>query len=222
MRRFAFIIALVLSTLACISTEFPSPAHAFGPTCDYSNVIYNYPNQVSPGEQFMVSISLPAVCPQTNNYHLTARFDIENSAGRVLASNYTQDGFVPNNGKPFTFIVTNNLTAPAQQGTWRLEFIVYAFMSEDDALGLDYEVKQPTTIQVEQPIQLQTGNNTVTATETESPTISMAAQASGSVAEAVASTSTNWEEYDVFAILVAILLLTTALLIVRRKQHSRS
>jgi len=219
MRRFTFIIGLVLLTLACLLTELPNPAQAFGPTCDYSNVTYNYPSEVSPAEQFTVSISLPAVCPQANNYHLTARFDVENSLGRVLASNFTQNGFVPNNGKPFTFIVTNNLTAPAESGTWRLEFIVYAFMSEDDALGLDYEVKQPATIQVGQLIQPQAGNDKVTPTETENPTILMTTQASQSVAQAVAPASSSWEDN---AIPVAILLLATISFMARRKQHSHT
>ena len=126
------ISAVLIATLTIVLLNalpgILTPIYAFGPTCQYSNVVYNYPDQVSPGEQFIVSISLPAVCPQTNNYHLTARFDVEDSMNRVLASNFTQDGFVPNNGKPFTFTVTNALTAPSTPDFWKLQFVVYAFI----------------------------------------------------------------------------------------------
>ena len=92
-------------------------------------------------------------------------------------------------------------------------------MSEDDALGLDYEVKQPATIQVGQLIQPQAGNDKVTPTETENPTILMTTQASQSVAQAVAPASSSWEDN---AIPVAILLLATISFMARRKQHSHT
>jgi len=108
-RSLVFIIPLLACVLMNPMSGFLSRAYAFGPTCQYSNVGYSYPNEVIPGQQFVVSISLPTICPQTNNYHVMARFDVENTMDRVLASNYTQYGFKPNNGKPFTFVVTNDL-----------------------------------------------------------------------------------------------------------------
>jgi hypothetical protein len=145
----------------------------------------------------MVSISLPAVCSQANNYHLTARFDVENGKNWVLASNYTQDGFVPNNGKPFTFTVTNGLTAPSKPGPWQLQFIVYAFMSEDDALGLDYEVKAHETIQVGQPSPIQVSNSTRTSTTTGSTMLPPTSipSTTQSIAEMVGPTNVSNEAY---------------------------
>jgi len=190
------IIALAVFILLSL-TAVPTRTYAFGPTCQYSNVAYNYPSQVSPGERFMVSISLPAVCSQANNYHLTARFDVENGKNWVLASNYTQDGFVPNNGKPFTFTVTNGLTAPSKPGPWQLQFIVYAFMSEDDALGLDYEVKAHETIQVGQPSPIQVSNSTRTSTTTGSTMLPPTSipSTTQSIAEMVGPTNVSNEAY---------------------------
>jgi hypothetical protein len=224
MIRIVIIIALTVLILLTASTTFLRQTYAFGPTCQYSNVAYNYPNEVSPSEQFIVSISLPAVCPQASNYHITARFDVENSMNRVLASNFTQDGFVPNNGKPFTFTVTNDLTAPSKRGSWQLQFIVYAFMSEDDALGLDYKVQASEIIQVGQPIQLQTSNSTVTSTTTQSLTLSTTTfpTTTQPTAEIVGPTSSSNEMYQVIAAVIAVLLIFTLAILIRRKTHSEA
>jgi hypothetical protein len=164
-------ILIVLSVLVSLtaSSTFAS-AFAFGPTCQYSSVIYNYPSDVNPSQQFLVSISMPTLCPQANNYHVMARLDIENGTNWVLASNYTQYGFVPNNGKPFTFLVTDRLTAPSKGGAWQLRFVVYVFMSEDDADGLDYKVAAHETIQVEQPNTTQSNGATALSTVTQGST----------------------------------------------------
>jgi len=209
------IIALTALVLLSQPNLFLPRTYAYPPVCQYSSVAYIYPNEVRPGEHFTVSISLPAVCPQTNNYHYSARFDVENSMNRVLASNYTQDGFVPNNGKPFTFTVTNPLTAPSTPGAWPLQFIVYTFMSEDDANGLDYKVKALETIQVGQPIQLQTvqtTNNTVTSSTTETRTTSTAfPRTNQPVAETAEPTSSN-EVYQIVAVVFSILLVLTLII----------
>ena len=223
MGRIPVIIALTVLVLLIQSTAFLTQTYAFGPTCQYSNVTYNYPTVVIPNQEFAVSISLPAVCPQTNNYHLTARFDVENSMNRVLASNYTQDGFVPNNGKPFTFIVTNDLTAPSTPGPWHLQFVVYAFMSEDDALGLDYKVQEYGTIQVGQPFPLQTSNKTATSTATHSPILSTTTfpTTAQSTPETVILFSQN-QLYEIIAAIIAavIALLLMFTLLIRRKTRS--
>ncbi len=222
MRRIPTIIALTALILLTTSTTFLSRIYAFGPTCQYSNVAYNYPNHVNPGEQFMVSISMPAVCPVANNYHLTARFDVENGMNRVLASNFTQNGFVPNNGKPFTFTVANQITAPTKSGPWQLQFIVYMFISEDDALGLDYKVQASQTIQVGQPAQPQTGNNTVTSTTPVSSTLSTATLPTTTqpTVEMTSPPPSSNNPYEVIAAVLAVLLILTLVLLVRRKTHS--
>jgi len=222
MLRIRTIIVLTSLILLTTSTVSVTRTYAFGPTCQYSNVVYNYPTQVSPGEQFIVSISLPAVCPVANNYHVTARFDVENSMNRVLASNFTQDGFVPNNGKPFTLTVTNEIIAPSKTGPWQLQFIVYMFMSEDDAIGLDYKVQTTHAIQVGQPIQSQTSNNTVTSATTTSSTFSTIVfpTTTQTTVEMTGPTPSSNELYQIIAAVVAVLLILTLVLLIRRKTHS--
>jgi len=78
-RSLVFLIPLLGFVLVTPMSGVLSRAYAFGPTCQYSSVDYSYPNEVNLGQQFVVSISLPTVCPQANNYHLMARFDVENS-----------------------------------------------------------------------------------------------------------------------------------------------
>jgi hypothetical protein len=162
---------------------------------------------------------MPTLCPQTNNYHITARFDIENTTNRVLASNYTQYGFMPNNGKPFTFSVTNDLTAPSKPGSWPLQFIVYVFMSEDDALGLDYKVTAIKAIQVEQPPPLQTSNSTVTSLAGTTAGNSVVSTTSESIAGAPSESASNSDELFqiIGAVVVAILAVALAFL-TRRKR----
>ena len=221
MDRTPLMIALTVLILLNTSSVL-ARTYAFGPTCQYSSVVYSYPHQVAPSERFMLSISLPAVCPQTNNYHLTVRFDVDNNMNRVLASNYTQDGFVPNNGKPFTFTVTNELTAPSKPGPWQLQFIVYAFMSEDDADGLDYEVKALETIQVGQPIPLPASNNTMRSTIENSAIATRTTQsvASLSITETTLPTSSSNDLYRIVSVVTMVLLAVSLTLLVRRRGSS--
>jgi len=221
-RSLVFLIPLLASVLANPSSGVLSRAYAFGPTCQYSSVDYSYPNEVNPGQQFVVSISLPTICPQANNYHVMARFDVENSMDRVLASNYTQYGFMPNNGKLFTFVVTNSLTAPSTSGTWRLQFIVYAFISEDDADGLDYKIQATETIQVGQrPTPTQAINTTVLATPKSSQTSTNNSSTNASAqmaAQPEANVSPNIIEAAIVTIIV--ILGISALVLVKKRQKA--
>ena len=227
MNKFLFVILAGL-ILFSSSTILPSQTFAFGPTCQYSSVSYGHPNQVDQGQSFAVSISLPTVCPQANNYHVMARFDVEDNMSRVLASNYTQYGFIPNNGQPFTFIVTNTLTAPSTPGPWRLQFIVYVFMSEDDADGLDYKVQSPQTVQVGQPsILFQTTSSTTTATSTSmvAPTTTANTTSSTeaqSIAQTIAPPSSSNELYEVIGGVIIIVAAIALFLLVGRKKHSKA
>jgi len=220
MVKVTMIIALSVLVLLAMSSGFLTRTYAFGPTCQYSNVDYNYPSQVSPNEQFKVSISMPTVCPQTNNYHIVARFDVENTTNRMLASNYAQYGFMPNSGKPFTFTVTNDLTAPSKPGPWQLQFIVYVFMSEDDADGLDYKVTATKAIQVEQPMPLQTSNSTVTSlTETTAGSSTFSAPTE-SIAEVAQSTNSSSKLFEFIGAVVVAMVVVALVLLARRKHAS--
>jgi hypothetical protein len=220
MVKVIMIIALSVLVLLTASLGFVAHTYAFGPTCQYSSVSYNYPSEVSPNEQFTVSISMPTVCPQTNNYHIVARFDVENTTNRVLASNYTQYGFMPNNGKPFAFNVTNDLTAPSKPGPWQLQFIVYVFMSEDDADGLDYKVTAAKAIQVEQPLPVQTRSSTVTSLAPMTEGIPAIPTTTQSIAETVGATTNSNELLQVIAVVVAAILVITLALLIRRRRPS--
>ena len=220
MVKVIMIIALSVLVLLAMSSGFLTRTYAFGPTCQYSNADYTYPSEVSPNEQFVVSISMPTVCPQTNNYHIVARFDVENTTNRVLASNYTQYGFMPNSGKSFTFNVTNDLTARSKPGVWQLQFIVYVFMSEDDADGLDYKVTAIKAIQVEQPVPFQTSNSTVTSlTETTAGNLTFSAPTQ-SIAEVVQSTNSSSELFEVIGAVVVAMAVIALVLLTRRKHGS--
>jgi hypothetical protein len=142
----AFIVLILLAP----SSVLLAPIYAYPSVCHLSNVAYHYPNEVSPSEQFAVSAYVSAICPQANNYHFSARFDVTNGLNQVLAINYIEDGFIPNNGTPFAVTVANELTAPSSPGAWPIQFIVYTFLSLDAANGLDNEVRTSATIQVGQ------------------------------------------------------------------------
>jgi len=218
-RSLVLMIALLASVLMNPTNGFLSRAYAFGPTCQYSSVDYSYPNEVNPGQHFVVSISLPTTCPVANNYHVMARFDVENTMDRVLASNYTQYGFMPNNGKPFTFLVTNGLSAPSTSGAWRLQFVVYVFISEDDADGLDYKVQALETIQVgQQSTTTQVSNNTLTATTENSQTSTINSPTNASVQMATQPESNGGPSMIEAYIVALIVILGIAALILVKKR----
>lgn len=97
-------------------------------------------------------------------------------------------------------------------------------MSEDDALGLDYKVQASEIIQVGQPIQLQTSNSTVTSTTTQSLTLSTTTfpTTTQPTAEIVGPTSSSNEMYQVIAAVIAVLLIFTLAILIRRKTHSEA
>jgi hypothetical protein len=220
MSRFPVKLALIVLVVIGPGTLL-LPTRAYAPICHVLNVAYFHPSEVNPSDHFPVSISLTAQCPQTNNFHFSARFDVTDSMNRVLASNFTQDGFVPNSGKPFTFIVTNDLTAPSSPGTWPIQFIVYTFVSVDPANGLDYEVKTPETIQVGQLTSTQESYNSITVSTTASPTLvsTSATSTTQSIAEMAGPSLESEPVYQLLAIVLGVLFVVTLILYVRRKRN---
>ena len=115
--------------------------------------------------------------------------------------------------------MTNQLTAPSKPGPWQLQFIVYAFISEDDADGLDYKITAHETIQVGQSVPVQVSNNTVTPAAAESSTLSttMLPTYMQPTAEALGPAFTSNELYQITAAVIAVLLISALVLLIRRK-----
>jgi hypothetical protein len=149
--------------------------------------------------------------------------DVTDRSNRVLASNYTQAGFVPNNGKPFSLTVSNDLAAPSSLGIWQIEFDVYTFVSVDPANGLDYQTKSPGSIQVGQA-SVQSGNSTTTlsALATANPIISttLRPQPTTSLAAETEPATSSIESYEIIALALAVVLIVTLVLFARRKKRA--
>ena len=212
-------ILFSLSLTVALTTVTSTLVHGFAPICHVNAVNYSYPDQVDSGQQFPVSASLSVLCPQYNNYHFSARFDITDSEGRMLASNYTQEGFLPNNGKAFAISVTNDIRASANPGPWRIKFLVYTFVSVDPANGLDYGTTSNGTIQVGQATAQQTSNNTTAVAALSSTSIPSQSSTQSKFVQPVnqASKQSAIGDYATIALGAVAIFLIFGLVLLRRR-----
>jgi hypothetical protein len=212
----------MLSFVILCMAVMPTHTFAFASICQVNSVNYNYPDQVEPSQQFSVSASLSVTCPQTDNYHFSARLDAADSDGRVLASNFTQEAFLPNNGKPFTIKVSDNLVAPATPEEWTIKLFVYTFVSVDPANGLDFETASTEIIQVGLATAQQTSNSTMlvapaTSTNPLSQTLAQT-QSSQTIYQSAAQSSPSTEIWAAYlVVLIAALLIVTFVLLKLRR-----
>ena len=140
MQTLTLLIGMVLLT------EIIGATPLYASFCQVSNVVYNYPQKVTPSQSFGTTVNVSGVCVPNVEYSYTIRVDLSNMSGQILASNFGSIGY--GTGQNWQVTVPNKITAPASANSWQIQFTVYVFASISSGIALDYKTTKPVTIQI--------------------------------------------------------------------------
>ena len=133
---------LILLIGMVLLTEMIGATPVYASFCQVSNVVYNYPQKVTPSQSFGTTVNVSGVCVRNFDSSYMIRVDLSSMSGQILASNFGSIGY--GTGQNWQVTVPNKITAPASASSWQIQFNVYVFGNGDT--GVDYKVIKPVTI----------------------------------------------------------------------------
>ena len=136
---------LILLIGLVLLTEMVGATPVYASFCQVSNVVYNYPQKVTPSQSFGTTVNVSGVCARNFDNSYMIRVDLSSMSGQILASNFGSIGY--GTGQNWQVTVPNKITAPASGSSWQIQFIVYVFASVSSGVALDYKTTKPVTIQ---------------------------------------------------------------------------
>jgi len=139
-------LTLILLIGGVLLTEMIGATPVYASFCQVSNVVYNYPQKVTPSQSFGTTVNVSGVCVPNVEYFYIIRVDLSSMSGQILASNFGSIGY--GTGQNWQVIVPNKITAPASANSWQIQFTVYVFASISSGVALDYKTTNPVTIQI--------------------------------------------------------------------------
>jgi len=139
-------LPLILLIGVVLLTEMVGATPAYASFCQVSNVVYNYPQKVTPSQSFGTTVNVSGVCVPNVEYFYTIRVDLSTMSGQILTSNFGSIGY--GTGQNWQVTVPNKITAPASANSWQIQFTVYVFASISSGVALDYKTTNPVTIQI--------------------------------------------------------------------------
>jgi hypothetical protein len=145
------------------------PSPVFASFCHVSNISYDYPKQVTPGQSFLTTTTIIGICASDDSYYYSVRVDLNDLSGQVLS--YTPAPIGYSNGLSWRVTVLNPVTAPMSVGSWKIQFMVYVFADIASGGTMDSKTIQTVTIQVGSP---QSISSVTTVSQAAIPTITVA------------------------------------------------
>src|SRR5208282_4393081 len=136
MSTLILLIGIVLLTEMILATPL------YASFCQVSNVVYNYPQKVTPSQSFGTTVNVSGVCVRDYDNSYMIRVDLSSMSGQILSSNFGSIGY--GTGQNWQVTVPNKITAPASASSWQIQFNVYVFGNGDT--GVDYRTTKPVTI----------------------------------------------------------------------------
>ena len=137
---------LILLIGMVLLTEMIGATPLYASLCQISNVVYDYPQKVTPSQSFGTTVNVSGVCVRNFDNSYMIRVDLSNMSGQILASNFGSIGY--GTGQNWQVTVPNKITAPASANSWQIQFTVYLFASISSGIALDYKTTKPVTIQI--------------------------------------------------------------------------
>ncbi len=123
--------------------------------CQITNVSYNYPGLVMPGQKFSVSTTVTGSCAAGDDYNYSVRADvIDRNSGKIISSSRSR--ILGYNTSNFIVTVPDSVTAPAlATAAWNIEVAVAVFhtattgLQDSTSMSVrDYSTVGYATIQV--------------------------------------------------------------------------
>jgi hypothetical protein len=204
------IMAVLLIGNACAAPVFAS-------FCHISNISYNYPQQITPGQSFLTTTTVSGVCASDDSYFYLIRVDLNDVSGQVLSYSSVPMGY---GGQNRQVIVQNLVAAPMNVGPWQIQFIVYVFAHIAAGGIMDSRTTHPVTIQVGTPQTTQTIPSVTIVSQTTVPTFTVISRTSTSPTstQTVSAGSSSEKIYPSIVAILGILTLVTLVVLIKQRQ----
>ena len=206
--------SLLIIAVLLMGTVGPTPVLAS--FCHISNISYNYPQQLTPGQSFLTTTTVSGVCASDDSYFYLIRVDLNDMSGQVLSYSSVPMGY---GGLNRLVIVQNLVTAPMNVGLWQIQFIVYVFAHIASGGIIDSRSAQLVTIPVGTPQTTQTIPSVTMVSQTTVPTFTMIARTSTPPTTQTVSAGPSSETiYPSILAILGILVLVTLLVLIKQRQ----
>ena len=214
------ISTVILLIIGVLLIEIIGAAPAFATFCHISNVSYNYPQQLTPGQSFLTTTTVSGVCPSDGMYFYSIRVDLNDMSGQVLSYSSVPMGY---GGLNRQVIVQNLVTAPMNVGPWQIQFIVYVFANIASGGIIDSRTTQLVTIQVGTNQTTQTIPSVTIVSQTTVPAFTVIARTSTTPTTQTVSASPSSETiYPSILAILGILVLVTLLVLIKQRQTKQT
>jgi len=207
------ILTIVLLTMVVLLIGTVDASPVFASFCHISNISYNYPQQITPGQSFLTTTTVSGVCASDDTYFYVIRVDLNDVFGQVLSYSSAPMGY---GGQNRQVIVQNLVTAPLNVGSWPIQFIVYVFIGGI----MDSRTTHPVSIQVGTQQTIQTIPSVTVVSQTTVPTFTVTSRTSTSPpsTQAVSTESSSEKIYSSIVAILGILILVTLLVLIKQRQ----
>jgi hypothetical protein len=214
---------VILLVIAVLLMGTVGAAPVLASFCHISNISYNYPQQLTPGQSFLATTTVSGVCASDDSYFYLIRVDLNDMSGQVLSYSSVPMGY---GGLNRQVIVQNLVTAPMNVGPWQIQFIVYVFANIASGGIIDSRTTQLVTIQVGTtqttqtiPSVTQTIPSVTIVSQTTVPTFTMIARTSTSpTTQTVGAVPSSEKIYPSILAILGILVLVTLVVLIKQRQ----
>jgi len=137
--------------------------------CQITNVSYDYPQQIQPNQQFLLTSTISASCSYTDPgiYYLAMVVVNDASSGQQISSNSAAIRYVSLQQPNVTATITNLITTPNGNVAWQLKLTVYVindynqyFSPFQDTAIIHYLTVNVGTVQQQQTVATTTMTTT--------------------------------------------------------------
>lgn len=210
-----------ITVIVIIGFAFTPPA--FAAFCQISNVSYDYPRQVLPGQNITTTVTVSGVCAPDDADYYSVRSDLNDMSGAVLSDVSVPVGF--SQGQNWTVTVQNEVTAPEGLTLWQIQFAVYVFAAMGSGGTIDSATFNPVAIQVGTIQSAQTSTSmSLTTIQTEALPVIVSSTALTSIATPNATAEAAQPSLDAYRWVAAALVLVLLIIVgvvIRQKQNGR-
>ncbi|MGO9645105.1 MAG: hypothetical protein ACLPY5_10190 [Candidatus Bathyarchaeia archaeon] len=219
----------VLLLFCLVQLQANAPTLVSASLCQITNVAYDYPQQVQPNQQILLTSTINASCSYTDPgiYYLAMVVVNDASSGQQISTNSAPIGYVSLQQPNVTATISNLITCPGGNVAWQLRLTVYVindynlyFSPVQDTALIHYLTVNVGTLQQQQTVATTT-TTTTSPTITSSTTTQMTTNAT-TIAPATSLETNNQSSITSQSLTILGLTVLIVLLILFWKQRTMS
>jgi len=218
----------ILLLFCLVQLQVTAPTFVSASLCQITNVAYDYPQQVQPNQQILLTSTISASCAYSDPgiYYLAMVVVNDAASGQELSINSAPIGYVSLQQPNVTATISNLVTCPSGNVAWQLRLTVYVInvYNQYFSPAQDTALIHTLTVNVGTPQQQQTVATTTTtmssATITSSTTTQMTTNTTTVASPTSLETTTNQSSITSQSLTIIGLAIIIVLLILFWKQRT--